>query len=185
MGNDIEQSKLFERLKNYRVDFCHSKGQFFVAARRIREENERRFIKKRVLIISSLITAILTGSGVAFYFTKIDEKATVLVMGVFALISIAISIYLVIEKREDNADDFQKRAEEYLDLFKQAKNLEAKIIDGQAGLGELSKEIDRFQVMQHRISSQILITTDSDYSISKKQIDDGGCQYTEEEYKNC
>jgi ADP-dependent phosphofructokinase/glucokinase len=162
-----QQNDLVRRIIEYRVDFCYSKQSFFAAAKRIRTENNKRFIIRRSLNIAALTLAFLTASGVAFYFTKINEDGTVIAMGFFSVISLSISIYLIIENKEENADDYIRAAEDYLELYKHLKNIEAKVKSGQISDEELAREIDIIEYKQLKISSRMLITTDEDYSVGK------------------
>ncbi|MDZ4809885.1 MAG: 3'-5' exoribonuclease [Bacteroidota bacterium] len=183
MTTDNNHIDLTARIKQYRVDFCYSKELFFVAAQRIRNENNKRFVQNRILNITSILLAIITASGVAFYFTKINEEATVIIMGLLAIISLGIAIYLIIEKKHDNEDEYIKRAEEYLNLYKYTKNIESKISENQISKEELAKEIDKIHLSQYRISTHILHTTDEDRQKSWKQVQHGGSQYSEKDFQ--
>jgi biopolymer transport protein ExbB/TolQ len=174
---------LYERLLQYRVDFAYSKNTYFAASARLKTEFEKKDRLSRNLNIIATIISIVVITNLMLYLEEIVGKGAVYIASGIALISIVITLYLFFFKNPEKHLEYFQRANEYLALFKQARDLEAKYQDGITNGDQLSIEIEKLHQAQQKLNANSLPTTDSDYETGKKGIMEGQNGYTAEEIK--
>ena len=184
MENEIKKSNLYKRLQELRVDFAYSKNLFFAASERVKTEETNLESKQNNLEITSILISVITLSSVAVYFSQKFQELSVLVIGLLSIVEIGISVYLLKLKNKNLCDEYVKTANGYLDLYKKAKIIEAKVEDNVIGMIELSEKVDELTYLQSKLTNPKLTTTDEDFKKAKSNIDNGTSTYTEDDFKN-
>jgi len=184
MENEIKNSNLYKRLQELRVDFAYSNNLFFAASERVKMEETGLDIKRNGFEITSILISVVTLSGVAFYFAQKFQELSVLIIGILSIIEIGLSVYLLTIKNKNLCDEYVKTANGYLDLYKKAKIIEAKVEDNVIGMIELSEKVEELTYLQSKLTNPKLTTTDEDFKKAKNNIDNGTSTYTEEDFKN-
>jgi hypothetical protein len=173
---DIVNTKTFERIQQYKVDFAYSKNLFYSAVNRLNQE-EKNYLKHRkyIDIAISFFTLLSFSSA-------IDPNVNVFYLGVFAFLAFGLSIFQFINIKDFSRNiDYKTTADKYLTLHKTCKNLITKAEDSIITLEELSKEIDSIQSIQDELVKISPKTEYSDYLEAKKQIENGNFEYTKKE----
>lgn len=184
INNDIENSSIYKRLQELRVDFAYSKNLFFAASNRVANEENDLNKKRNFLEISSIIISVITLSSVAFYFSQKYKEFSVIIIGLLSIIGIGINVYLLKLKSKETSEEYRKTANGYLDLYKRAKNIEAKIKDNIIGMVELSERVEELTYQQSKLNNHRLKTTDEDFKVAKEYIDKGSNTYSEQDFEN-
>lgn len=184
MENEIKNSNLYKRLQELRVDFAYSKNLFFAASERVKTEETNLERKQNKLEITSILISVITLSSVAVYFSQKFQELSVLVIGLLSIAEIGISVYLRKLKNKNLCDEYVKTANGYLDLYKKAKIIEAKVEDNVIGMIELSEKVDELTYLQSKLTNPKMTTTDEDFKKAKSNIDNGTSTYTEDDFKN-
>lgn len=184
MDSDIKNSNIYTRLRELRVDFAFSKNLFFAASNRVSENEKSLNLTKNRLEISSILISVITLSSVAFYFSQEHKELSVIIIGLLSIIGIGISVYLLTLKNKDTFEEYVKTANGYLDLYKKAKIIEAKVEDNVIGMVELSEKVEELTYLQSKLNNSKLKTIDEDFKIAKENIDKGSNTYTETDFEN-
>jgi len=184
MENEIINSNIYQRLKELRVDFAYSKNLFFAASERVSNEENKFNRKRNILEISSIIISVITLSGVAFYFSQNYKDLSVIIIGVLSIIGVGINLYLLKLKNKEISEEYIKTANGYLDLYKKAKIIEAKVKDNVIGMVELSEKVEELTYLQSKLNNPRLKTKNEDFNKAKENIDKGSNTYTEDDFKN-
>jgi hypothetical protein len=184
MENEIKNSNLYIRLQELRVDFAYSKNLFFAAFNRVLNDEKTRNGRRNGLEITSILISVFTLSGVAVYFSQKFQELSVLIIGVLSIVEIGISIYLLTLKHENHCEEYIRAANGYLDLYKKAKIIEAKVEDNVIGMVELSEKVEELTYLQSKLTNSKLTTTSEDFKIAKENIDTGFNSYTDDDFKN-
>lgn len=173
---NIIDTKTFERIQQYKVDFAYSKNLFYSAVNRLNQE-EKEYLKYRKYIDIAISFFTLLSFSSAIY-----PNINILYLGVFAFIAFGLSIFQFINIKDfSKSIDYKTTADRYLTLHKTCKNFITKAEDNIITIEELSKEIDSIQSIQDELVKISPKTEYSDYSEAKKQIEDGNFEYTKEE----
>ena len=180
----METENMFERLKNYRVDFVYSKGVYFAASKRLKDKYEKKERKVQILNLISAGFSITVLTVLQFYLAEKLDKNAIYIISIFAFVSVIISISLFFYKNPERYIAYHNRAEEYLLLYKQAKDAEAKFTDKLLTPVQLSQEIERLHHAQAKLISVPLETTYEDYNAAKKGIENGENGYTYKDFQN-
>ena len=180
--NEIEKSNSFKRLQEYRIDFAYSKGQFYEAVNRLNREKENYIKLKKIIDTLILIFTLLT--FIAIVGSDILPNQNIIV-GISALIAFGLSIYQFIDKNSfENIKEYQNTADNYLDLYKKAKNIEVKVKDNLITLKELDKFIDELHNRQIEVIKNSPKTIYEDYKNAKNAIEKNQSGYSENDFKN-
>ncbi len=180
--SEIEESNSFKRLQEYRVDFAYSKGQFYEAVNRLNIEKERYFKLRKTRDTLILIFTLLTFIGVVE--SNILDNQNIII-GVSASIAFGLSIYQFIDKNSfENIKEYQVTADDYLDLYKKAKNIEVKVKDNLITLEELNKFVDELHNRQIEVIQNSPKTIYEDYKNTKNAIEKNQSGYSENDFKN-
>lgn len=177
MESNIQNSNIYNRLRELRVDFAFSKNLFFAASNRVSKEEKVINSTKNKLEISSILISVITLSSVAFYFSQV-------VIGLLSILAIGISLYLLTLKNKNTSEEYIKTANGYLDLYKKAKIIEAKVKDNIIGMVELSERVEELTHLQSKLNNSKLQTNESDFEIAKENIKKGSNTYTETDFDN-
>ena len=183
MNNKLIETAAFKRLQEYRVDFAYSKKLFFAAADRVSRGATKYERKRKALEITAMVIDVLTLSSIAVYFSKQYENYSIIVIGLLSLISIGINLSLLLQQKKLSYAEYVSTANAYMDLHKQAKNMEARVNDGMVTLEELTKSIDRLHNGQIRLLNSELITEAHDHEMAKKAIEEGQETYLKDEFQ--
>lgn len=183
MENEIKNSNLYQRLRELRVDSAYSKNLFFAASDRISQSENRRNSTKNYLEITSILISVITLSSVAVYFSERYQEQSIIVIGLLSILEIAISVYLLTLKTENLCDEYRKTANGYLDLYKKAKIIEAKVEDNVIGMVELSEKVEELTYLQSKLSNPKLKTNEEDFNIAKGNIDKGTSTYSDTDFQ--
>lgn len=176
---NIIETKTFERIQQYKVDFAYSKNLFYSATNRLNQE-EKNYIKIRKYIDIAILIFTLLSFSSAIY-----PNMDILYLGIFAFIAFGLSIFQFINIKDfSRNEEYKKTADKYLTLHKTCKNLIVKAEDNIISIKSLSKEIDNIQSIQNKLIDISPKTEYSDYLEAKKQIEEGNFEYTKEEIKN-
>jgi len=173
---NIVNTKTFERIQQYKVDFAYSKNLFYSATNRLNEEKANYLKNKKNIDISVLIFTLLSFSSAIY------PNVDVLYLGMFAFFAFGLSIFQFINTKDfSQIKDYKKTADNYLTLHKTCKNIITKAEDNIISLNELSIEIDNLQSIQNELIEKSPKTEYKDYLEAKKQIKEGSFDYTKEE----
>ncbi|CAA0209343.1 hypothetical protein NACSLCCMFF_320038 [Tenacibaculum maritimum] len=183
MEDKIKNSNIYKRLQELRVDFAYSKNLFFAASDRVSKNEKSQNRRKNSLEIASILISVITLSSVAVYFSEKYQEQSIIVIGVLSILEIAISVYLLTLKNENLCDEYRKTADGYLDLYKKAKIIEAKVEDNVIGMVELSEKVEELTYLQSKLSNPKLTTTEDDFKIAKANIDNGTNTYSETDFE--
>ena len=184
MENEIKNSNLYRRLQELRVDFAFTKNLFFAASSRVSNDEKNRNNKRNGFEITSILISVITLSSVAVYFSQKFQELSVLIIGLLSILEIGISIYLLTLKHENLCEEYIKTANGYLDLYKKAKIIEAKVEDNVIGMVELSEKVEELTYLQSKLTNPKLSTTIDDFNIAKENIEKGSNSYTDNDFKN-
>lgn len=184
MESNILNSTLFKRLQELRVDFAYSKNLFFAAHERVKREEDNKQRLKNSLEILSIVISVVTLSSVAVYFSQKYQEQSVIIIGLLSILEITISVILLTLKNDKLQEEYNRVAYGYLDLYKKAKNLEAKVVDNTMGLVELSERIEDLTFQQSKLNNTKLHPCDQDFNKAKSNIEEGKSTYTEKDFKN-
>lgn len=184
MENQIKNSNLYKRLQELRVDFAYSKNLFFAASERVKIAEQTLDSKQTNLEIISILLSVVTLSSVAVYFSQKFQEISVLIIGILSIAEIGISVFLLKLSNKKLCDEYIKTANGYLDLYKRAKIIEAKVEDNVIGMIELSEKVDELTYLQSKLSNSKLMTTDDDFLKAKNNIANGTSTYSDEDFKN-
>lgn len=184
MENEIKNSNLYGRLQQLRVDFAYSKNLFFAASTRISKEEKATNRIRSGLEITSIMISVITLSSVAVYLSQKFQELSIYIIGLLSIAGIGISVYLLTLKQQNLCEEYIKVANGYLDLYKKAKIIEAKVEDNVIGMVELSEKVEELTYQQSKLANPKLKTTDEDFEIAKQNIDKGSNTYTENDMKN-
>jgi hypothetical protein len=173
---NLVNTKSFERIQQYKVDFAYSKNLFYSATNRlIQEEKDYLKCRKYIDIAISFFTLLSFSS-------TIYPNMNILYLGIFAFLAFGLSIFQFINIKDFSRNiDYKTTADKYLTLHKTCKNLITKAEDNIITLEHLSKEIDVIQSIQDELVKTSPKTEYSDYLEAKKQIEDGNFEYTKDE----
>lgn len=173
---NIIDTKTFERIQQYKVDFAYSKNLFYSAVNRLNQE-EKEYLKFRKNIDIAIAFFTLLSFSSAIY-----PNMNVIYLGIFAFIAFGLSIFQFINIKDFSRNiNYKITADKYLTLHKTCKNLITKAEDNIITLKELSKEIDSIQSIQDELVKTSPKTEYSDYLEAKTQIENGNFEYTKEE----
>lgn len=173
---NIINTKTFERIQQYKVDFAYSKNLFYSATNRLNKE-EKDYLKHRKYIDIAISIFTLLSFSSAIY-----PNMNVFYLGIFAFLAFGLSIFQFINIKDFSRNiDYKKTADRYLTLHKTCKNFITKAEDNIITLEELSKEIDSIQSIQDELVKTSPKTEYSDYLEAKKQIENGNFEYTKDE----
>jgi len=184
MEANIKNSSLYKRLQELRVDFAYSKNLFFAASARVSKYEKMQNNTKKWLEIISILLSVITLSSVAVYFSQKYQEAAVITIGVLSILGIGISIYLLTLKAESLVGEYIKTANGYLDLYKKAKIIEAKVQDNVIGMIELSEKVEELTYLQSILSNPQLMTTQDDFRVAKENLDKGTNSYSDTDFSN-
>lgn len=184
MSMDIQESNQFKRLQQFRVDFAYSKNLYFNAAGRLETQYKCAEKTSQILNLVAAGLAIFTLTALQLYLNEVLQKSSIYVISGISFISVLISIYLFFHKNDKIYLAYYQRANDYLYIYKQVKNLEAKILDNQVSIDKLNEMLDKVNEDQKNLNAVQLPTTQSDYESAKKQIAEGNSEYTDQEIKN-
>lgn len=184
MENELKNSNLYKRLQQLRVDFAYSKSLYFAASNRVSIEERTRNGSRKCFEITSILISVVTLSSVAVYFSQKFQELSVLIIGILSIIEIGISIYLLTLKYENLCEEYIIVANSYLDLYKKAKIIEAKVEDNVIGMVELSEKVEELTYLQSKLTNPKLTTKPEDFKIAKANIDTGSNSYTDNDFKN-
>lgn len=184
MESNILNSTLYKRLQELRVDFAYSKNLYFAAHERVKKEENRKQRIKYSLEILSIVISIVTLSSVAVYFSQKYQEQSIIVIGILSILEITISVILLTINNEKFQEEYNRVAYGYLDLYKKAKNLEARVVDNTMGLVELSERVEDLTFQQSKLNNNKIATNNEDFKVAKQNIDDGNNAYTEKDFTN-
>jgi hypothetical protein len=184
MENEIKKSNLYRRLRELRIDFAYSKNLFFAASERVKNKENQLSLRRTVLEVTSILISVITLSSVAVFFSQKFQETAVLIIGVLSIVGIGISVYLLTLKNQNLCEEYIKTANGYLDLYKKAKIVEAKVEDNIIGMVELSERVEELTYLQSKLVNPKLTTTDEDFKKAKDNIDKGTSSYSETDFKN-
>lgn len=184
MEDNIKNSNLYKRLRELRVDFAYSKNLFFAASDRVSKSEKSQNSRRNYLEIASILISVITLSSVAVYFSQKYQEESIVVIGVLSILEIAISVYLLTLKNENLCDEYRKTVDGYLDLYKKAKIIEAKVEDNVIGMVELSEKVEELTYLQSKLSNPKLKTTEEDFQLAKANIDKGKSSYSDSDFDN-
>lgn len=170
---------MFERLKQYRIDFAYSKYQYYAACNRANRELDNCLLwRKRKEIAIAFLT------GLSFVGAVKNTPTLNIFVGIFSIISLILSLVLYLEKDYyPEPEKFQYVGDQYNMLYKKAKDLEAQYSDGMLTTKKLSEEITKLHNRQEELLAIAPKTKDEDYLTGKKNIDKGQQDYTMSDYK--
>jgi len=176
---DNINSKTFERLQEYKVDFAYSKNLFYSAVNRL-EKEEKNYLKwKKYMDIAILIFSLLSFSS------AISSNMPNYILGVSAFLAFGLSAYQFINSKDfSQIKDYKNTADNYLILYKKCKNIIVKAEDEVLDTNELSVKIDELLNIQSELIKTSPKTEDTDYLEAKRQIANGNSGYTEQEIQN-
>lgn len=180
----MANGNLYERLKDYRVDFAYSKELYFAASMRLKKEYEKKERRSRNLNLVAAGLSILTLSNLFLFLQDEMGKNAVYIASVVSIVGIIISIYLFFHRNPEEFKEYQQRGEAYLMLFKEVKNIEAMYLDKIITDEALAEEIKMLAMKQERLSANALATLEEDYLKAKSNIAEGRLTKTEEEIQN-
>jgi hypothetical protein len=173
---NIIDTKTFERIQQYKVDFAYSKNLFYSAVNRLNQEEKKYLTLRKNIDIAIAFFTLLSFSSAIY------SNMNVIYLGIFAFIAFGLSIFQFINIKDFSRNiDYKATADKYLTLHKTCKNLITKAEDNIITLKELSKEIDSIQSIQDELVKTSPKTEYSDYLEAKKQIEDGNFEYTKDE----
>ncbi len=107
-----------------------------------------------------------------------------IIIGLLSILGIGISVYLLTLKNKDTSEEYIKTANGYLDLYKKAKIIEAKVEDNVIGMVELSEKVEELTYLQSKLNNSKLQTDDEDFKIAKENIDKGSNTYSDTDFEN-
>lgn len=184
METEIKQSNLYKRLQELRIDFAYSKNLFFAASERVEKKEKKLNTLRNGLEIASILISVITLSSVAVYFSQKFQEGSIIVIGILSILGIGISVYLLTLKNWSLCEEYIKTANGYLDLYKKAKIIEAKVEDNVIGMIELSEKVEELTHLQSKLSNPKLSTTEEDFKKAKENIDKGTSTYSESDFTN-
>jgi hypothetical protein len=183
--NKINNSEVYQRLRECRVDFSYSKNSFYNGYLRLEIEKEKQEKNKKIIDCISIALSIFTISAIAVYLTNSYKDIAVIVIGLSSLFSILLSIFNIINNKEIDSQSFKKAADNYLMLYKKTKNIEASVIDNLLTPTEINQTLKNIHDSQDILVKIInVVTTREDYAKAKKSHEDGENGYTEKDFEN-
>jgi len=175
--NEIKETEVYNRLKQYEQDFLYSMSGFYHAVKRLNKQQKALLKKHKNLNISRIVISFITISGAAMIFGEFYPKIAIFGIFILALISMIISVYLLQQKNNLNIYMYEKRAERYNDLYKKVKNVLAKADDNIIDLEGLSKKLDEISSQEEKLRSIALNLEEEDYKKGKLDIKKGNYRY--------
>ena len=182
----MDNDAMFTRLKEYRIDFAFTLGNYYAASQRLKKlyKKKEKFSQYLNIIAAGLGIMSLTALQL-FIINTLDKNFAVLFASGMSFVSVIIAMWLFFHKNPDTYISYHNRAEDYLILYKQVKDSEAQYVDGKLTSEQLAYELVRLNAAQERINMVPLTDiTDEDYKKTVESINNGSRTYSELDFKN-